>query len=238
QSVTYTRTVTIPAGQSAGSFYMGATANADGALTESNGSNNQRTTPFTVTAGQQFPDLVVSNVSVTPTSANAGAPATVTLTVSNIGTGSAAPDTVRIRLAAGTIITSSDPLLDTFTAAGLAAGQSVTYTRTVTIPAGQSAGSFYMGATANADGALTESNGNNNQRTTPFTVTAVQQFPDLVVSNVSVTPTSANAGAPATVTLTVSNIGTGSAAPDTVRIRLAAGTTITSSDPLLDTFTA
>jgi RHS repeat-associated protein len=97
----------------------------------------------------------------------------VAVTVHNNGPGSAAASTTRIRLATSTTIQTTDPLLDTFTAGALTSGQSVTYTRTVTIPSRQTAGSYYMGATANADSALTEANGYNNQLTTPFTVSAV-----------------------------------------------------------------
>ena len=117
------------------------------------------------------PDLVISSISTQPTSGKPGDAIVVTVTVTNNGPGSAAASTTRIRLAASTTITTNDPLLDTFTAGALSSGQSLSYTRSVTIPSGHAAGQFYMGATANADGALSESNGNNNQNTTPFTVT-------------------------------------------------------------------
>ena len=63
-------------------------------------------------------------------------------------------------------------------------------------------------------------------------------LPDLVISSISVSPSSGNAGSSASVSVTVRNQGTGTAAASTTHIRLAASTTITTSDPLLDTFTA
>jgi len=189
QSQTYIRSVTIPPGQTAGSYFMGATANADAALSENNGLNNQNTTPFTVTAVAQLPDLVISSITASPTSGNPGDSISVTVVVHNNGPGSAAASTTRIRLAASTTIATTDPLLDTFTASALPSGQSQTYIRSVTIPPGQTAGSYFMGATANADAALTEANGFNNQNTTPFTVTAVASLPDLVISSITASPT-------------------------------------------------
>ena len=118
-----------------------------------------------------LPDLVVDTVTATPTSAAPGASVTVTFTVRNQGAGAIGTTTARIRLAPGTTIQLADPLLAEVTVPGLAAGVTNTQSRTVTVPAGTSAGNYFMGVTANApDGAPAESNNNNNQRTTPFTV--------------------------------------------------------------------
>lgn len=119
-----------------------------------------------------LPDLVVDTVTATPTtSAAPGASVTVTFTVRNQGAGAIGTTTARIRLASGTTIQLTDPLLAEVTVPGLAAGVTNTQSRTVTVPAGTSTGNYFMGVTANApDGAPAESNNNNNQRTTPFTV--------------------------------------------------------------------
>src|SRR2546425_614351 len=96
-----------------------------------------------------------------------------------------------------------------------------------------------MGATANGDSAEMESGAglNNNKRTTPITITTVQQLPDLVISALSVSSTSVGAGSTVTVSGTVTNNGPGSAGSSLTRIRLATSTTIQTSDPLLDSFT-
>ncbi len=62
---------------------MGATANATGPVQESNGSNNQRTTPITVQAQAQLRNLVVSALSVGSTTVRPGNQVTVTFTVIN-----------------------------------------------------------------------------------------------------------------------------------------------------------
>lgn len=119
-----------------------------------------------------LPDLVVDTVTATPTSAAPGASITVTFTVRNQGAGAIPATLARIRLASGTTIQLADPLLAEVTVPGLAAGAAITFSQPVTIPAGTAAGNYFMGVTANAPlvGVPEESNPNNNQRTTPYTV--------------------------------------------------------------------
>ena len=119
-----------------------------------------------------LPDLVVDTVTATPTSAVPGAGVTVTFTVRNQGAGAIPATLARIRLASGTTIQLTDPLLAEVTVQGLAAGAAITLSQPVTIPVGKAAGNYFMGVTANAPtvGVSAESNDNNNQRTTPFTV--------------------------------------------------------------------
>jgi RHS repeat-associated protein len=189
-------------------------------VSESDVNNNQRTTPFTVNAAAQLPDFVVSALSVSPTSGVAGSSVTVNVTVKNQGAGAGASGTpCRIRLASSTTITSSDPLLDEFSVGSLAAGASLSYTRTVAIPAGTAAGSRYIGATANASGPVSESDVNNNQRTTPFTVTAGKT--DLaVVGALTVSPNPIVSGNTLNVGVTIKNNGPGNAPPSTTRIQI------------------
>ena len=237
-TINQSTTVTVPS-LTAGTYYVWVIADNTSLLNQTDVNNDEAVSAsFTVNTATQLPDLVISSITANPTSGKPGDTISVTVTVKNNGPGSAPSSTTRVRLAAGTTITTSDPLLDTFTAAALTSGQSQSYTVSVTIPSGQSAGSYYMGATANADAAITEGNGNNNQNTTPFTVNAATQLPDLVISSITASPTSGKPGDTISVTVTVKNNGPGSAPSSTTRVRLAAGTTITTSDPLLDTFTA
>ena len=193
--------------------------------------------PFSVTAASQLPDLIVSTGSLSASSAQAGNQITVNYTVKNSGPGSAAASTTRIRLAVNQTATLSDPLLVAFTTPALAVGATSSGSQTVTIPSGTTAGNYYIVVTANADGALTESNGSNNQYPMALSVTAASQLPDLIVSTGSLSASSAQAGNQITVNYTVKNSGPGSAAASTTRIRLAVNQTATLSDPLLVAFT-
>jgi surface antigen len=127
---------------------------------------------LSVTAASQLPDLIVSTGSLSASSAQAGNQITVNYTVKNSGPGSAAASTTRIRLAVNQTATLSDPLLVAFTTPALAVGATSSGSQTVTIPSGTTAGNYYIVVTANADGALTESNGSNNQYPMALSVTA------------------------------------------------------------------
>jgi hypothetical protein len=120
-----------------------------------------------------LPDFVVSSLSINPATAAPGASVTVNVTIRNNGNGPApAGSLCRIRLASATTITTSDPLLDEFTVGALNAnGGQQSFTRTVVIPSSTIVGSRFIGATANASSAgPTESNGTNNQATTPISI--------------------------------------------------------------------
>ncbi|GEM_PF-5136872 len=167
-SRTENRSLSISSSAAAGTYTVYVILDYNNAIGQSNTSNDIYSTSLTIQ--QLLPDLVVSSLSVSSTTVQAGSQVTVSLTVLNQGSGSAPSSLTRIRLAAGTTITVNDPLLDAFTVGSLTANQSQSFSRTVTIPSTTAPGNYYMGATANADAAITESNGNNNQRTTPVTI--------------------------------------------------------------------
>src|SRR5262245_3673342 len=81
-----TTSVTIPAGQATGHYYLLAFSDASGAVAESNETNNQTASALQVTAGAAGTrDLVVSPFTA-PSSAAAGATISVTDTTRNQGT--------------------------------------------------------------------------------------------------------------------------------------------------------
>ena len=117
---------------------------------------------------------MISSITVTPASGNPGSSASVAVTVKNNGTGAAAASTTRIRLAASTTITTSDPLLDTFTAGG-AFGRAVGDLHADgDHPERAGGGQLLHGGDSQRRRRVTESNGYNNQTTTPFTVIGTQ----------------------------------------------------------------
>jgi uncharacterized membrane protein len=205
-STTESRSLSIPNSAAAGTYTVYVILDYNNAIGQSNTNNDIYWTSLSIQTVQQLPDLVVSSLSVSSTSVRAGSQVTVSLTVLNQGSGSAPSSLTRIRLAAGTTITTNDPLLDAFTVGPLAANQSQSFSRTVTIPSTTVPGNYYMGATANADGAITESNGNNNQRTTPITITGTDNA--TFVSKTIADNTTMSPGQSFTVTFRLRNSGT------------------------------
>ncbi|MBI1955394.1 MAG: hypothetical protein HYS38_03275, partial [Acidobacteria bacterium] len=189
--------VTIRAGTAGGTYYVFAKADADDGQPETNETNNTRSD-----STQIGPDLTVSALTV-PTTAGAGATITVTDTTKNQGVGTADPSTTRFYLSTNSTLDASDVALADRTVPTLTSGQTNSGSTSVTIPAGTTAGTYYIIAKSDPDNAVAETVETNNTRSA-----STQVGPDLTVSALTV-PTTAGAGATITVTDTTKNQGVG-----------------------------
>ncbi len=159
---TDTTSLAIPATTPVGNYYVCAMADSGSVVTEFNEQNNSSCSATTIRV--DFPDLVMTSLSG-PTSATKGTAISLANTVKNQGGSDAGNFTIRYYLSSDTTITTSDTLLGSRTVSSLAAGAVNTATTTVTIPSTLSAGTYYLGAIADYNNALTESNENNNALT-------------------------------------------------------------------------
>ncbi len=220
---------TIPSTTGNGTYYVGVIADTANTVSESNEGNNTGST--TITIGTQ-PDLVVDSVTVSPSSQVPGGSISVTFTVRNQGGQSTSSAATYLYLSTDSTINSSDTYLcsDLYS---YAPGESRTMTKNCTIPGTVAPGTYYVGVYADALSSVPESNENNNTRTYyPFTVSQ-PPLPDLVVQNVSVTPTTVTPGSGITVSFTIVNQGTQAASIFSNDVRLSPDTTITGGDQLL-----
>ena len=103
--------------------------------------------------------------------------------VDNDGTGAAGASTSGIYLSTDSTITTSDTLLATDAVAAIAAGSWSSESVSITIPGTLAAGTYYVGAIADYNNAIAESNETNNPSAgVAITVTApVLSQPDLDV---------------------------------------------------------
>jgi subtilase family serine protease len=219
-------TFTIPANLAPGTYYIGAIADYQNQVSESNEANN-------ALAGNQItilgPDLTMTAVSG-PASAATGSSITVSNTVSANASGGIPPGFyVGIYLSADNVITSSDIFIGYRYVSGLTPGASSTADTTITIPTTVPAGTYYIGVIADYNNVVKESDETNNGL-------AGNQIailgPDLTMTTVS-GPASAARGGTITVSDTATNIGGSSASPFYVGIYLSADAVITESDMLL-----
>jgi subtilase family serine protease len=214
--------VTIPAGTASGTWYIIAKADADDAVTETNENNNTRSD--TIVIG---PDLVVSALSA-PTTGGAGLPVTVTDTTKNQGGGSTLlPTTTRYYLSANSTLGAGDVPLGSRAIDPLAPGDSSSSSISLTLPAGTAAGSYYIIASADDGGAVSETSESNNTR-----AVLIRLSPDLIVSSLTV-PSAAAAGAAIDVSDTTKNQGLGSAVATTTKFYFSANTTFDAAVDLL-----
>ncbi|MEO1717273.1 MAG: hypothetical protein AAFR76_09200 [Planctomycetota bacterium] len=140
-SSTRQRTVTIPAGTAPGTYYLGVIVTSSDDV---NTGNNQMAISFPITVDS--PADVVANSITTPVQAVVrGNTALTTISYSNTGTQSSGLVTADYRLSTNSTITTGDVPLGSAALSSLAGGDSSSYNRQVTIPAGTAPGSYYLG---------------------------------------------------------------------------------------------
>ncbi|MCS6804082.1 MAG: choice-of-anchor D domain-containing protein [Acidobacteriota bacterium] len=128
------------------------------------------------TTAPALPDFVVSQLTISPTSVQAGGQVLMNVSILNQGTGSAGAATHEVRLSSDAVITSADQLLLVITSNPLSPGAAATFTQLpVTIPAGTAPGPMFLGVIADAANAVAESNETNNIATVALTITSPQQ---------------------------------------------------------------
>ena len=248
-----TETFTIDTtGWAAGTYYIGAIADYNNAVAESNESNNPSSgVMLTVTAPPvQLPDLDIQDAgqSYPPTlsasSVVAGGSVTFTYRLSNWGPGSAPSSITGIYSSSNSTISTSDTRIGTDPNAAISGVGGLTETFTIDTT-GWAAGTYYIGAIADYNNAITEGNESNNPSSgVMLTVTApVSLLPDLDVQNVgeSFPPTlsasSVTAGGSVTLSYRLSNFGPGNAPSSVTGIYRSTDGTISISDTRIDTDT-
>ncbi len=240
--------VTIPASVVPGLYRLGAFADPNNLIAETNGvtvpdgeANNGMAAPEPPIDIQLFtPDLRISSVSG-PTKGAVGKTIEVTFAVLNDGQADAGPFTVGLYLSSDNTITTDDTFLGSVSLPSLKAGTSSSATTPVPIPVNTTPGPFFLGAIADPapspcgpsnPGAVAELDECNNASTTPPAITVQQLLPDLKVTAVSGPPKGAP-GKPIDVTFTAMNDGTAPVGFFTVRLLLSSDGTIDLTDTLL-----
>lgn len=154
--------LTIPTTVAEGSYYMVIIADSGGAVAERDETNNIMTLPAEITIAGTLPDLAVTALSG-PGSITRDVPFNVSTTVSNLASTAAASFRVGIYLSTDATVTASDILIGSRTIASLSGFSTDTATTSVTVPSATvPSGTYYLGAIADDQAAVTESNESNN----------------------------------------------------------------------------
>jgi hypothetical protein len=157
--------LTIPAGISAGGYFVIARADDTAAVLETQEGNN--TNARLVQVG---PDLIVPFLTA-PTAAVPGATVAVSDTTKNQGGDAAGPSTTTIYLSANGTLDATDVPLGSRAIPALAPGASDAGSTPVVVPAGTAPGSWFLIAVADAAAAVAEPLETNNTRTRALQVT-------------------------------------------------------------------
>ena len=162
-SATGTRSVSLTAPTTAGTYYYGACVDA---VTDESDTTNNCSSSVQVTVPEPKPDLAVMGYSTSVLFPDPGATFTVRVTVWNHGEISSAATTLRWFSSTDATITTSDTEVDTDAVAELAPSGNVDKTVELTAPA--SPGRYFYGACV--DTVTGESDTTNNCMSTPITV--------------------------------------------------------------------
>ena len=198
-------TATVPISVPAGTFYIGAIADPDNGVPETNETNNARVSGNT-TAVSYTADLVMT-AAAGPTSGATGQNVTFTGTLANQGGAAiSTPIKVGFYVSNDSNIATNDILIATTTVASLGGNSSIPVSVTAALRTSLTSGTYYIGAIADYDSQIPESVNNNN--TMLGNTIAVTYGPDLVMTAVAA-PASVTRGQAATVTGTLMNQGVG-----------------------------
>jgi MYXO-CTERM domain-containing protein len=205
-SHTYTSVnLRLPSNTRTGTRYIRAYVDATNAVSESNETNNNAYSKVTIVA--PAPDLAVTVLTVTPTSAYPGARLIVRYQFRNLGSQTASFLT-RLYWSTDATITTADTYLNQQNTITLGAGQtSGTYTASITIAATQKLGTYYIGAFADYNNSVRELSETNNTRSVKVTVSSEKADLQFTSSNVPTSGGSLAAGATFTGRYSVRNNG-------------------------------
>ena len=187
-----------------------AVADCYDAVTESNEGNNARTENINIVCK---PDLVVQDISWSPSNPKMGDTVKFTATVKNVGKGAAKESFTSFYLLQGyTTLFSCQP-----SCPSLDPGETYTHVRYATL---KECGEYKITAVADYSDAVEESNEENNYKTESFTIPCPKKKPDLTIQgyylNARVSPSEKFID----FEVTVENIGEGTAKESTTYIYL------------------
>ncbi|MEI7662731.1 MAG: CARDB domain-containing protein [Bacteroidota bacterium] len=225
------KTITIPSNTSPGTWYLLFYADGDKQVAETDENNNVGYKQITVLEGL-LPDLIVQNPATTPLIIPAGQLTTTSCLVKNQGTAAAGASNLKYYLSGDPVLSSDDQFLASGTVASLATGGTATVSKSITIPATASPGTWYILSYADGDNQIPESNEGNNLGNVQITIIPALQ-PDLVVLSPAASPLTIPASQTTTASCTVKNQGTAACGASTLKIYLSADNQYNTTDLLL-----
>jgi subtilase family serine protease len=227
--------LTVPANTTAGNWFVGSLADVGATQSESDEFNNTVVAAGFLSVTQPpRPDLRMSSLNFSPASLDAGQSVLISERVLNQGLASAGPFRVGIFFSTDGEITSADTLIGFRSVGGLDVGEESDVSAPLVVPASLGSGIFHVGAIADHDELLIESDEQNNSLLALGTIEVfVPPLPDLKTIGVSFSPNVAEVGDTITVIERIKNAGSADAAAFRVGTYLSNNPSVTVSDVLL-----
>jgi archaellum component FlaG (FlaF/FlaG flagellin family) len=179
-----------------GDLKVKAVADANNDVYESSGKNNDRTETVSIKCPTLKPDLIIKDISWSPSSPDKGDTIKFTVKIKNQGSGSAGSSTVKYYI--------DGSYADYDSVSKLSAGSTSTETFTWTA---DKCGDVKVKAVADANKDVTETSENNNDRTETVSIPCLPS--DIVIEDIDWEPSNIVAGDPVTIKVIVKNKGEG-----------------------------
>ena len=158
----------VPASTAPGNYYVLFVADPQNAVAETNEANNVASAALLVVAPGI--DLLIQQSYLSASSVTPGFAVNGSCYIQNAGNAMAASSTVGFYLSTNQVFDASDVLLNTATGGALASSQSASRYSNLMIPAGTTAGSYYVLYVADPSNVVAETNEANNVAFQPLTV--------------------------------------------------------------------
>lgn len=195
-----------PSGATGDYYVYARIAVSDGSPNDPNiGNNHGRTTGRISYTPVTLADLVPLSVSLSANSVMTGGNLTVNYAVRNSGGTNAPTSRTRVQIKSAT---GSELVAQTFSTTAVSANSSVNESRTLTIPSSAAAGSYHVFVIVDNNSEVAQSNfANDASAGIALTITATVPQADLVLSGLSVSPTTLATRAFTACTFTLTNNG-------------------------------
>jgi uncharacterized membrane protein len=158
---------TIPNTTLPGTYTIGVIVDARGVIVESNEMNN--TVTGTISVGGLI-DISLTNLTLTPNRGGSGTMVMANLQLANLGSLPTQGVAVEIRLSTDPIINATDALLTSLTSNPTNPGDTLTLSASFAIPNNINPGQIFIGAIADPQNLITETNEANNNTIASFTI--------------------------------------------------------------------
>lgn len=225
-------TLTVPASVPAGTWFVGAMADIGGTQFESDEFNNAGLAGQTLQVTQPpRPDLKMNSLLFTPNVVDAGQNVTFSESIVNQGLASASPFRIGIYLSEDDTLTTDDHLVGFRSLGGLAIGEGSSVSAPLVIPASVGGGDFHVGAIADHEQSIVESDEGNNGILALGTIEVrVPPMPNLETVAVSFSPNAVLTGETISVVERIKNSGVIAANNVRVGVYLSSNDVVTTSD--------
>lgn len=218
----------IPAGTTAGDYFIIWVADNANVLTETNESNNTFSAALTIT--NSAADVVVLNQTA-PATATIGSSIAVSSTVNNLSTFPATASIMKYYLSTDNFFSNTDTYLGESSVASMGANGSASVSQMLSLPTTLVAGSYSLLFVVDANNTIAETNENNNVAVRSIILNSTTQA-DLIVQN-ALSPATALAGASVSLSCKVTNQGGSSSAANQLKFYLSTDLSFGANDILL-----